>query len=89
MGKENLAIIAKDREIEFNLKDTTKVIQIFRRGTKECGEKFKKAILDDMAAVDYPLKDIGVAPVTRHRYPAGYIPCTVAIIVTVTAVERD
>ena len=64
MGKENLAIIAKDREIEFNPKDTTKVIQIFRRGTKEYGEKFKKAVLEDMAAVDYPLKDIGVAPVT-------------------------
>ena len=64
MGRESLAVIAKDQKIEFNLKDTTKVIQIFRRGTKECGEKFKKAILEDMAAIDYPLKDIGVAPVT-------------------------
>ena len=64
MGRESLAIIAKDQKIEFNPKDTNKVIPIFRRGIKEFGEKFKKSILKDMATIDYPLKDIGVAPVT-------------------------
>ena len=64
MGRESFAVIAKDQKIELNPKDTTKVIQIFRRGTKECGEKFKRAILEDMASIDYPLKDIGVGPST-------------------------
>jgi hypothetical protein len=78
MGKESLAGIAKDQKIDFNPKDTTKVIQIFRRGTKECREKFKKAILEDMAAIDYPLKDIGVTPVTSLVVPspmAGELVC--------------
>ena len=64
MGREVLGVIAKDQEIDFNPKDTTAVIRIFRKGIKECGEKFKKAILEDMAAIDYPLKDIGVGPPT-------------------------
>jgi predicted ATPase len=79
MGKESLAVIAKDQKIDFNPKDTTtSVIQIFRRGTKECGKKFKKAILEDMAAIDYPLKDIGVTPVTSivvHSPMAGEVVC--------------
>lgn len=64
MGRENLAIIAKDQKIDFNPKDTSKVIQIYRRGSRECGETFKKAILEDMAAIDFPLSDIGIAPPT-------------------------
>ena len=64
MGRENLAIIAKDQKIDFNPKDTSKVIQVYRRGSKECGETFKKSILEDMAAIDFPLNDIGIAAPT-------------------------
>jgi hypothetical protein len=64
MGRENFAIIAKDRTMDFNPKDTSKVIQIYRKGITECGETFKKAILEDMAAIDFPLKDIGIAAPT-------------------------
>lgn len=64
MGREQLVVVAKDGKAEFNPKDTNKVIQIYRRGIKECGKKFKRAILQDMDAIDYPLNDIGVKPPT-------------------------
>jgi hypothetical protein len=64
MGKESLAVISKDRELPFNPKDTGKVIHIYRKGIKECGQRFKKAVLQDMGAIDYSLQDIGVAAPT-------------------------
>jgi predicted ATPase len=70
MGRENFAIIAKDQKVAFNPKDTSRVIQIYRKGIRDCGGTFKKAILEDMAAIDFPLNDIGIAPPTSIILPA-------------------
>ena len=70
MGRENFAIIAKDKKVDFNPKDTSRVIQIYRKGIRECGEAFKRAIIDDMAAIDFPLSEIGIAPPTTIILPA-------------------
>ncbi|MCH9052513.1 MAG: ATP-binding protein [Proteobacteria bacterium] len=45
---------------EFNPKDTSQVIDTFRRGEQEFGKKFINLILSDMARIDYRIQNIGI-----------------------------
>ena len=44
----------------FNPKDTSQVVDTFRRGEQEFGKKFINQILSDMARIDYKIQNIGI-----------------------------
>lgn len=50
----------KTAQTKLNIKDTTKVVEIFKQGDKEFGKKFTDTIITDMKKVGYRLKDIGI-----------------------------
>lgn len=49
---------------EFEPKDTSQVIETFRRGEREHGKKFISKILSDMERVEYQIQNIGVVSPT-------------------------
>ena len=58
----SFAILVDDaaQKREFDPKDTSRVIDTFRRGEREYGKKFISKILSDMERVDYRIQKIGV-----------------------------
>lgn len=44
---------------EPDLKDTSRVVETFRKGVKKYAEKFVSEIISDMERIDYPLQKIG------------------------------
>lgn len=64
LGRDVLALANKDARDDFDPKDPKQVIQIYRMGVTELGESFNEAIVRDMAAIGYPLDEIGVQPIT-------------------------
>lgn len=59
----SLAILVDDpaQKSQFDPKDTSQVIDIFRRGEREFGKKFISKILSDMKRIDYPIQKIGTS----------------------------
>lgn len=56
----------------FDLTGTSGIIEIFRRGTEDFGEKFLSDIVSDMERIGYSLETIGIAPptgITVHGPP--------------------
>jgi hypothetical protein len=68
MGKRRLAVFVKkdkDDELDFDPRDPDKIVATYRKGFDNVGEPFRKAIMEDMAAIGYDLEDVGVgAPVS-------------------------
>jgi len=59
LGKTAFIVITKDQGSQVNLRDTAQVVAIFRKGEQGLGDPFKESIKKDMAAVGYPLDDVG------------------------------
>lgn len=59
LGKTTLAIIDSTlKPTNHNLKETDKVIGLFRSGEKEFGDKFKKNIIRDFNQIGYDISDV-------------------------------
>ena len=48
----------------FGLKDTSKVIEVFRRGVEEFNNDFVSDVISDMQRIGYSIEEIGIAPPT-------------------------
>jgi hypothetical protein len=64
LGQDQLMALVPGPESELDLKDTTKVHQIFKKGVKEYGKSFADYIIEDMAALDYGLDEVGLVTPT-------------------------
>lgn len=62
LGQTALVVVTKNHGSQVNSRDTRQVVAIFRKGEKDLGDPFKEAIKKDMAAVGYPLDDVGTGP---------------------------
>lgn len=72
LGKKLFAVLAKDHPIDSDPKSTEQVISVFRQGTRLLGKRYKKAIMEHMAAIGYPLLGIGLkAPSGFQVVPPG------------------
>ncbi len=64
LGKDHVAVFSKLLQHDnLNLKDTNKVIGFYKKGEKKYGDRFTKAILNEMALIGYACEEIGVAPI--------------------------
>jgi energy-coupling factor transporter ATP-binding protein EcfA2 len=61
LGKDHFAVIVPQAAIKLNDKDQNAVVGLYRQANKEFGEKFTKAVIDDLAIVDYRLTSIDVS----------------------------
>ena len=59
MGGKALALITEKEPSTFNPRDTRQVVAIFRKGAKDFGEPFTESVRKEMAAIGYPLDEIG------------------------------
>lgn len=61
LGKTSYAVFSKTSSVDVDPNDTNAVVGIYKKGEKNFGEPFKNAIKRDMAALGYPIDDIGVS----------------------------
>lgn len=79
LGRTHLAVVVEDPEVglKFDPRETEKIVPIYRRGVKDYGERFKEAIVQDMAAIGYDISEVGVRAPQRVTVtgpvPAGEI----------------
>ena len=78
LGKDKLAILTKDKPIEFDPRNTDQVIAVFRQGLTKFGDEFVRGVITDMGAVGYNLEEVGLkAPqslmLTIEPTPAGEV----------------
>src|SRR5947209_16577965 len=72
MGRDHLAVLAKEKQIDFDPRDTNKVIGVFRGGEREFGDSFKEAIMKDLAEIGYVVDEIGVRSPTSLIVPPEF-----------------
>lgn len=59
LGKGELAIVDSSlKPTDYNLKETDKVIKLFRRGKKEFDQKFVDNIINDFNSIGYDINDV-------------------------------
>jgi energy-coupling factor transporter ATP-binding protein EcfA2 len=59
LGREQLAVIVREKKEEDPIvRDTNKVIAVFRRGVEKFGADYTKAIIQDLKAVNYHIEKI-------------------------------
>jgi energy-coupling factor transporter ATP-binding protein EcfA2 len=64
LGKDHYAIFIKsEKDKEFNLKDTNKVVGLFKKGVKKHGDSFTNQIIKEMDIIGYKIDKIGVSPI--------------------------
>jgi hypothetical protein len=68
LGKDHLAVFLDKGGAMPDERDQNAVVALYRLGEKNFGEQFKKAVIADMAAVDYPLESITVGPPLSIRF---------------------
>ena len=72
MGQEAFALVVKDYQGNFDPKDERQAVAIFRRGERQFAGRFKESIKADMAAIGYPLEEIGTRPPTSITIPGPW-----------------
>ncbi len=71
MGSDHFAVFKKDEEEELNLKETNKVVAIFKKGQKKYSKEFTDNIKTDMAKVGFNLDGITVGPPKSITFEVG------------------
>lgn len=67
--KQTLTVVDINRPISepFNLKETDKVIQIFKLAKKEFNNNFIKQVIDDFNSIGYSIQEIDLKPMTSIK----------------------
>lgn len=72
LGKDHFALISKDQKEEnLNLKDTNRVVGIFKKGVAKYGSKLLDPIKKDMETIGYKIEDISTGPPKSLIIPPG------------------
>lgn len=59
LGQDHLAVITKEGPLA-DPKDPNQVAGVYRRGCKELGDSYNRAIIDDLASVGYDIEEVGL-----------------------------
>lgn len=71
LGRDHMAVLSKNKQIEVDPKDPSRVVGIYRKGAQDFGDTFKQAIIKDMSAIGYALEDIAVRAPHSLIVPPG------------------
>lgn len=69
LGKDHIALIQRGGIKRLDLRETSRVINIFMAGKKEFGDPYINAIKKDFGRINYHIEDIGVKKPTRIILP--------------------
>lgn len=82
LGKDSLAIINSAlKPIDYNLKETDRLIELFRNGERELGQAFKQAIISDFNRVGYNITDVKTDELTSVRIETNLADKVIGIVV--------
>jgi hypothetical protein len=85
MRSHNLAFAVKGFQGKIDEKDTSSLVPIFDLAVRTFGDEFKQVVMDDMAALGYPLLDLKISK-PQYTKIEGFLP---GDLVGVSAQERD